>query len=66
MQSQICKIIVVCLTILTATTLFESWPTAMSFPTYNMNDIYANLSSDEIFTPDQYAFNVSCLGCFIP
>lgn len=29
-------------------------------------NIYANLSSDEIFTPDQYAFNVSCLGCFIP
>ena len=51
------KIILLFLTILTIT---------IAFPTYNMSAIYANLSSDEIFTPDQYAFNVSCLGCFIP
>ncbi|CCV02028.1 hypothetical protein IIV25_010L [Invertebrate iridovirus 25] len=31
-----------------------------TFPT--TENIYANLASDEIFTPDQYAFNVSC--CF--
>lgn len=30
----------------------------------NMSDIYANLASDEVYTPDQYAFNVSCLNCF--
>jgi hypothetical protein len=33
-------------------------------PKYNLSNIYANLASDEVYTPDQYAFNVSCLNCF--
>jgi hypothetical protein len=37
-----------------------------ALPKYNMSAIYAGFASDEIFTPDQYAFNVSCLGCFVP
>jgi hypothetical protein len=31
---------------------------------YNMSNIYAGLAPDEIYTPDQYIFNVSC--CFSP
>jgi hypothetical protein len=38
----------------------------VGFPSYNMSEVYANLASDEVFSPDQYAFNVSCLGCFTP
>lgn len=33
-------------------------------PKYNLSNIYANLASDEVYTPDQYVFNVSCLNCF--
>lgn len=40
--------------------------TVISFPPYDndMIDIYAKLASDEVYSPDQYAFNVSCINCF--
>jgi hypothetical protein len=37
--------------------------TTPTLPKYNMTAIYALLAPDQIHTPDQYAFNVSCLGC---
>lgn len=34
---------------------------AQAFPNYNTSDL-----GYDVYTPDEYAFNVSCLGCFIP
>jgi hypothetical protein len=46
--------------------LFYILPVVMSFPVHgsNMTGIYAKLALDEIYYPDQYAFNVSCDNCF--